>query len=129
MTAVNAVSANNSADNRILLVGSDERALQFRANVLRSHGVEVDVATDAIGARSLWQPSVYALLLVDIRRHLPGEALDFCRHIRDFYPEQRIAFIVGPPQYISTNWPEDVLEGSNHPDQWDETIHRLVTAA
>lgn len=129
MTTIRKSRPSSSTADKILLVGGDPRANELRATVLRSQGAQVDTAADPSEARSLWRPGVYALMLIDVRRHLPGEVLDVCRHIRDFYPKQRIAFIVGPPRYLSTTWPEEVFEPSQRPAQWEETIHALAAAA
>ena len=98
------------------------------ANALQNQGAQVDVAADANEARSLWRPNTYDLILVDVQKQTPGEVLDFCRRIKGFYPQQRIAFLVGPPRYLSVKWPEQVSEASTA-DQWEETVKWLVTAA
>ena len=68
----------------------------MRVRVLQSHGVEVHTAKDLCGARFLWQPNVYDLILLDVRRHLPGEALDFYEQITTASPKEHFAFLVGP---------------------------------
>ena len=52
--------------------------------------------------------NAYGWIFLDVRRHLPGEALEFYEQIRDVSPGQRFAFLVGPPLYLSRTWPEEV---------------------
>ncbi len=58
-------------------------------------------------ARSLWEPDFYHIVLIDVWRYLPGDALEIFREIMEKNPEQRFAFLIGPPRYLSTNWPEE----------------------
>jgi hypothetical protein len=48
----------------------------------------VHAAKDLCGARFLWQPNVYDLILLDLRRHLPGEALEFYEQITTASPNE-----------------------------------------
>src|SRR5712691_6740353 len=84
---------------RVLLVDRCEATREVRAAVLQSHGVEVHATESLAGARFLWQPNVYNLILLDVRRHLSGEALEFYEWIKAASPHQRFAFLVGPPVY------------------------------
>ncbi len=63
----------------VLLIDRNQPTRDVRVRVLQSHGVEVHAAEDLSGARFLWQPNIYDLILLDVRRHLPGEALEFYR--------------------------------------------------
>jgi hypothetical protein len=100
-----------------------------RIRVLQSHGVEVHAAKDLCGARFLWQPNVYDLILLDVRRHLPGEALEFYEQIRTASPKEHFAFLVGPPVYITRTWPGEVTEIDTSQGQWGATVGRFLTAA
>ena len=101
----------------------------MRVRVLQSHRVEVHTAKDLCGARFLWQPNVYDLILLDVRRHLPGEALEFYEQIRTASPKERFAFFVGPPVYFSRTWPGEVTEVDASQGQWGATVGRFLTAA
>ncbi|HYL12556.1 MAG TPA: response regulator [Terriglobales bacterium] len=114
---------------RVLLIDRNQPTRDVRASVLREHGIEVHAAEDISGARFLWQPNVYDLILLDVRRHPLGEALEFCEQIKAASPGQRFAFLVGPPVYLSLTWPEKIT-GEDAPDgQWEETVKRFVAAA
>lgn len=63
-------------EQRVLLVGAIDTAQDLRATILRSRGVQVDTAGDLQEARFRWRPGFYDWILLDVRRYLPGEALD-----------------------------------------------------
>ena len=94
---------------RILLVGSRQPEHDIRAAVLRGHALTVDVAYDLPDALRICDARAYSWILVDVRERLPGEVLDFCTHVREKHPEQHVAFLVGPPQYVTLDWPEEFV--------------------
>ena len=114
---------------KVLLIDRCQATCEVRASVLRSHGVEVHAAEDLSGARFLWRPNVYRLIILDVRRYSPGDALEFCEQIRDASPHERIAFVVGPPTYISLTWPDESSAGETETHQWGETVNRFLAAA
>ena len=84
---------------------------------------------DVSTARFLWQPDVYDLVMLDVRRYSPGETLEFYGQVRDASPRQRFAFLMGAPTYLSRTWPSEVTVDSALRGQWGETVRRLMTAA
>jgi len=86
---------------KVLLIDANQPTRDVRIRVLQSHGVEVRAADSFSGARFLWRPNVYDLILLDVRRHLPGEALEFYEQIKTASPKEHFAFLVGPPVYLS----------------------------
>jgi CheY-like chemotaxis protein len=114
---------------KVLLIDEKQITRDTRANVLREHGVEVDAADSLQRARVLWKFHRYDLVLLDVRRQLPGEALQFYEQIRDASPRQRFAFLVGPPVYLSRNWPLEVTIDDTARGQWGETVTRFLAAA
>jgi response regulator RpfG family c-di-GMP phosphodiesterase len=117
------------ADKKVLLIDRFQATREARAAVLRSHGVEVHEAEEIPTARFLWQPHVYDLVMLDVRRYSPAEALEFYEQIRAADPRQRIVFLIGPPKYVSRTWPGDVAAGDVSRGQWGETVRRLMAAA
>ena len=117
------------AGKKVLLIDRCQATCQVRASVLRSHGVEVHAAEEISAAQFLWQPNIYDLVMLDVRRYSPGETLEFYEQIKDASPHERIAFLVGPPQYLSTTLPYRLTAGETEPQQWAETVRRFVTAA
>src|SRR6266550_3652207 len=71
----------------------------------------------------------YELILLDVRRHLPGEALEFYEQIRNASPKEHFAFFVGPPVYLSRTWPGEATVNGASQGQWQATVRRFLTAA
>ncbi len=114
---------------KVLLIDRCQATCDVRAAVLRSHGVEVQTAEAISAARSLWQPRIYDLVLLDVRRYSPGETLEFYEQIKQASPRQQVVFLVGPPTYLSLTWPGEVSVGENSRGQWGETVKRFLAAA
>jgi CheY-like chemotaxis protein len=117
------------AGKKLLLIDANQPTRDVRVRVLQSHGVEVHAAESLRTARFLWQPNVYDLILLDVRRHLPGEALEFYEQIRTANPKEHFAFLVGPPVYLSRTWPGEVTVRDVSQGQWQATVGRFLTAA
>ncbi len=86
---------------RVLLIDRCQATREARAAVLRSRGVQVHETAEMTDAHYLWQPNVYALVMLDVRRYSPGETLEFYEQIRDASPGQGFIFLLGPPRYVS----------------------------
>jgi ActR/RegA family two-component response regulator len=116
-------------DKKVLLIDSCQATCQVRASVLRSHGVEVHAAEEISAARSLWQPNIYDLVMLDVRRYPQGETLEFYEEIKQASPRERVVFLVGPPTYLSLTWPGEVIAEDASSGQWGETVRRFLAAA
>jgi response regulator RpfG family c-di-GMP phosphodiesterase len=117
------------ADTKVLLIDRFQATREVRAAVLRSHGVEVHEAEELSTARFLWQPHVYDLIMLDVRRYSSEETLEFYGQVRDASPRQRFVFLMGAPTYLSRTWPGEVVVDSALRGQWGETVRRLMAAA
>ncbi len=117
------------ADKKVLLIDRCQATREARAAVLRSRGVEVHEAEDLSTARFLWQPDVYNLVMLDVRRYFPAEALEFYEQIKGASLRQQFVFLMGPPKYLSRTWPGDVTAGDTSRGQWGETVKRFLAAA
>jgi PleD family two-component response regulator len=117
------------AGKKVLLIDRSQPTRDVRATVLRSHGIEVHTADSLQAARFLWQRDVYDLILIDVRKHLPGEALEFYEQIRGASSRERFAFLVGPPVYLSRTWPDEVSVHDASQGQWGATVRRFMEAA
>ena len=117
------------AGKKVLLIDSCQATREVRAAVLGTHAVEVHEAEEISRARFLWQPHVYDLVMLDVRRYSPAEALEFYEQISARDPRQRIVFLVGPPAYLSRTWPNEVTVDEVSRGQWGETVKRFLTAA
>lgn len=120
---------SNLQAKKVLLIDRCQATREARAAVLRSHGVEVHQADELSRARFLWQPNVYDLVMLDVRRYSPEEALEFYGEIKGASRRQEFAFMVGAPVYLSRTWPGDVAAGDTSRGQWGETVKRFLVAA
>ncbi|MGH9498753.1 MAG: hypothetical protein ACRD3L_06380 [Terriglobales bacterium] len=87
-----------SEHRRVLLIDENSRRLNLRATVLRNHEVEVHLASRVEDARSLWRNIPYDLVLLAALEN--SQQAVVLQHIRKAKPRQRIALLVGPPDYI-----------------------------
>ena len=90
---------------RILLVDSHDKPREMRAGVFRQRQFDVDSAGSFGEARIFWTTSSYRLILLSARE-TPQESIDFFEMVKRENPLQRIAFLVGSPQYVSFVIPE-----------------------
>ena len=117
------------ADKKVLLIDRCEATREARAAVLRSRGVEVHEAEELSAARFLWQPNVYDLVMLDVRRYASEETREFHEQIKGASPRQQFAFLMGPPRYVSRSWPGEGAGDDTSRGQWGETVKRFLAAA
>jgi len=123
------VSCKFTWENRTLLVSGSEFRRSLRANIPRGHGFQVEVARDLAQARSLWRPNTYAWMLVDVLHQVPGEVLGFCEQVKHADPWQQMAFLVGPPRFVSLNWPEEGLPEAESSEELRKSARTLPRTA
>jgi len=102
---------------RVLLVDASHAKRDLRAEVLRRCGMYVDSAADIAEARSWWRPALYDLVLINMEKG-KGHRDRFCDDLRSATPPQRLAFLVGQPEYLvdSPNADQELLmEGRDEP--------------
>jgi len=116
------------ADKKVLLIDRCQATREVRATLLRSRGVEVHETADLSGARFHWRPHVYDLVMLDVRRYLPADVLEFCDQV-NASPRERVVFLVGPPTYLSLTWPGEVISEDASSGQWGETVRKFLAAA
>jgi CheY-like chemotaxis protein len=85
---------------RVLLIDTSHAKRDLRAEVLRKLGVDVDTAADITEARSWWRPALYDLVLMNMDKGR-GQRDKFCDDLRSATPSQRLAFLVGQPEYLA----------------------------
>lgn len=120
---------SNLRGKRILLIDRCQATREVRTAVLRRQGVEVHEAEEISRARCLWQPNVYALVMLDIRRYSSEEMQEFYEQIKAADPRQRIVFLTGPPTYVSRTWPSEIASIDASRGQWAETVKHFLAAA
>jgi CheY-like chemotaxis protein len=85
---------------RVLLVDTSRAKRELRAEVMRKLGMDVDCAADIAEARSWWRADFYDLVLISMEK-AQGYRDRFCDDIRRAIPRQRLAFLVGQPEYLA----------------------------
>lgn len=95
---------------RVLLVDTSHAKRDLRAEVLRKLGMHVDSAAEIAEALSWWRPALYDLVLINMERGT-GQRDKFCDDLRSATPPQRLAFLVGQPEYLvgSLNADQELL--------------------
>ena len=117
------------ADKKVLLIDRCQATREMRAAVLRSRTVEVHEAEELSAARFLWQPDVYDLVMLDVRRYSSEEMQEFYEQIKGASPRQQFAFLMGSPRYLSRTWPDEVAVDDTLRGQWGETVKHFLAAA
>jgi len=86
-------------------VDASARKRGLRAEVMRKLEIDVDCAADIVEARGWWKADFYDLVLIDMEKD-DGPRDRFCDDVRGAKPGQRLAFLVGEPEYLA-NSPRD----------------------
>jgi CheY-like chemotaxis protein len=85
---------------RVLLIDTSHAKRDLRAEVLRKFGIDVDSVADIAEARVWWKPALYDLVLINMDKGR-GQRDSFCDDLRSATPPQRLAFLVGQPEYLA----------------------------
>jgi response regulator RpfG family c-di-GMP phosphodiesterase len=93
------MSFSNNDQRRVLLIDRDSLKQKLRAAALRNREVEVHTASDAADAGRLWREHAYDLVLIAAEEN-SEEAAALCSELKKSKPKQRIALLVGAPQYV-----------------------------
>jgi CheY-like chemotaxis protein len=91
---------------RVLLIDTSHVKRDLRAEVMRKLGIDVDSAADIAEARVWWRPALYDLVLINMEKGR-GQRDKFCDDVRSATPPQRLAFLVGRPEYLTDSPNED----------------------
>ena len=91
---------------RVLLIDSSHTKRDLRAEVMRKLGVDVDSAADMVEARVWWKPALYDLVLINVEKGR-GQRDKFCDDLKSATPPQRLAFLVGQPEYLADSLSQD----------------------
>src|SRR5262245_20985614 len=91
---------------RVLLINTSHTKRDLRVEVMRKLGIDVDSAADIAEARAWWRPALYDLVLINMEKGR-GPRDRFCDDVRSATPPQRLAFLVGRPEYLADSPNED----------------------
>jgi len=126
---------------RVLLIDCNSLKRQVRASALRSYEIEVHTADSFADATYLWTRCSYDLVLFAAQEQ-EQEALLLCGELKKSRPKQRIALLVGAPQYVreirdqgkektptaSGSAPLKIETNTPQPTQWQGTVDHLLAA-
>jgi len=110
---------------RVLLVDASRAKRELRAEVMRKFGMDVDCAANLDEARSWWKADFYDLVLINME-NAKGYRDKFCDDIRSATPPQRLAFLVGQPEYLAHSPNGD---GESQPQNADDMIEGDMSLA
>jgi CheY-like chemotaxis protein len=85
---------------RVLLIDTSHAKRVLRTEAMRKFGMDVDCAADMVEARVWWRPALYDLVLINMEKGR-GQRDKFCDDLRTATPPQRVAFLVGQPEYLA----------------------------
>jgi len=101
---------------RVLLVDASPAKRDLRAEAMRKLGMQVDCAADIAEARAWWRADLYDLVLIHMEKG-EGHRDRFCEDVRGATPPQRLAFLVGKPEYLADSpngHAEFLVEDTDH---------------
>ena len=101
---------------RVLLIDTSHAKRDLRAEVMRKLGIDVDSAADIVEARIWWRPALYDLVLINMEKGR-GQRDKFCDDLRSATPPQRLAFLVGRPEYLTDSPNEEQELAMEHRDE------------
>jgi DNA-binding NtrC family response regulator len=112
----------------VFLVDSQHEPREARARRLRTYGILVYTASSIEEARVHFGVNRYHLVLLATREN-PEAAIAFRREIRQQDPNQKVAFLVGPPDYLSFTFGRNLIPMPARSSDWaDKFKGRLASA-
>jgi CheY-like chemotaxis protein len=114
---------------RVLLIDTSHAKRDLRAEILRKLGIDVDSAADIVEARVWWRPALYDLVLINMEKGR-GQRDKFCDDVRSASPPQRLAFLVGQPEYLSNSLTanEELAAGNGYEQSAAGDMKEIVPA-
>ena len=85
---------------RVPLVDTSQAKRELRAEVMRKVGMDVDCAADIAEAHSWWRAALYDLVLIHMEKGR-SQRYKVCDDVRSARPSQRLALLVGQPEYLA----------------------------
>jgi response regulator RpfG family c-di-GMP phosphodiesterase len=112
----------------VLLVDSDQKPREARAHRLNMYGIAVASVSTIQEARFCMRNKSYDLVLLATREN-PEAAIAFRREIRQQNPKQRVAFLVGPPRYISFTFGQNLIPMPARSSNWADGLKTHLASA
>jgi hypothetical protein len=99
-------------DRRILLLDANDTSRDNRTKALRDRGAHVDCAGSGDHARTLWEPGLHEIVLIEFRN--AGEEIHaFYRYACHTRKKQKFGFYVGGPPYLTRSHRQYEAAGAN----------------
>jgi len=113
----------------VLLIDTSQATRELRAEVMRKIGIDVDCAADITEARTWWRADLYDLVVINMEKG-HGYRDKFCDDVRSATPPQRLAFLVGRPEYLADTprVDEEMPTDQNTADQMAEDLRVALSA-
>jgi len=105
----------------VLLVDNHQKAREVRAQRLTVYGIVVDAVSTVREARFCLRHKRYDLVLLAVRGNAE-ETIVFSRGVCQHNPKQKVAFLVGPPDYLSFTYGENVIPMPAQSSDWAEKL-------
>jgi response regulator RpfG family c-di-GMP phosphodiesterase len=136
------MSFSKNDQRKVLLIDRDFMKQQLRAIALRNCEIEVHTASNIEDAGRLWTVHSYDLILLAAQEN-SEEAAALCSELKKSKTKQRIALLVGAPQYVrevgrkrrdaqpaDTSLAPRLVIGHPHtqPTHWHVMMERLFAA-
>ena len=118
----------DSLGKTVLLVDIDQKLGELRARRLRLYGITVHTASSIEEARVRLKMNSYHLVLLAAHEK-PEAAIIFRREIRQQNPAQRVAFLVGPPRYISFTFGRNLIPMPPRSSSWADKLKGHLASA
>jgi CheY-like chemotaxis protein len=112
----------------VLLVDNHQQAREARAHRLNRYGIAVDSVSTIREARLCLRNKRYNLVLLATREN-PEDAIAFRREIRQQDPKQRVAFLVGPPRYLSFTFGQNLIPMPARSSSWADRLKVHLASA
>ena len=112
----------------VLLVDSQQKPREIRARRLRTYGILVHTAASIQEARVHLAMNSCDLVLLGTRED-PEAAIAFRQEIRQQNPKQRVAFLVGPPRYLSFTFGRDPIPMPPRSSNWADKLKGHLASA
>ena len=107
---------------------SQQEPREIRARRLRTYGILVHTAASIQEARVHLDMNSCDLVLLATRED-PEAAIAFRREIRQQNPKQRVAFLVGPPCYLSFTFGRNLIPMLPRSSNWAEKLKGHLASA
>jgi CheY-like chemotaxis protein len=109
----------------ILLMDTNPERRALRKKIMALHNVDMVSANDLDEAALVWHRDRYDLVLIDIRRDYRG-ALALRDEIKKDSPAQKVAFLVGSPNFVALHPAPDSYVPEETGMEWGESLRKAV---